>query len=131
MKNFSYHNPTRFEFGKVKEENIGEYISESGVSKVLIVYGSERIKHSGLFNKVAQSLTDKGIHFEELGGVQSNPLLSKVYEGIEIAKAKSWKRYWLWAVVRFSIRRKLLLLVLLTRVMYGTSLLIKPCPKRH
>ncbi|MCD8555845.1 MAG: iron-containing alcohol dehydrogenase [Bacteroides graminisolvens] len=88
MKNFSYHNPTRIEFGKGKEENIGEYISESGVSKVLIVYGSERIKHSGLFNKVAQSLTDKGIHFEELGGVQSNPLLSKVYEGIEIAKAK-------------------------------------------
>lgn len=88
MKNFSYHNPTRIEFGKGKEGNIGEYISESGVSKVLIVYGSERIKHSGLFNKVAQSLTDKGIHFEELGGVQSNPLLSKVYEGIEIAKAK-------------------------------------------
>ena len=88
MKNFSYHNPTRIEFGKGKEENIGEYISESGVSKVLIVYGSERIKHSGLFNKVAQSLTDKGILFEELGGVQSNPLLSKVYEGIEIAKAK-------------------------------------------
>ena len=88
MKNFSYHNPTRIEFGKGKEENIGEYISESGVSKVLIVYGSERIKHSGLFNKVAQSLTDKGVHFEELGGVQSNPLLSKVYEGIEIAKAK-------------------------------------------
>ena len=88
MKNFSYHNPTRIEFGKGKEGNIGEYISESGVSKVLIVYGSERIKHSGLFNKVAQSLTDKGILFEELGGVQSNPLLSKVYEGIEIAKAK-------------------------------------------
>lgn len=88
MKNFSYHNPTRIEFGKGKEENIGEYISETGVSKVLIVYGSERIKHSGLFNKVAQSLTGKGIHFEELGGVQSNPLLSKVYEGIEIAKAK-------------------------------------------
>ncbi len=88
MKNFSYHNPTRIEFGKGKEGNIGEYISESGVSKVLIVYGSERIKHSGLFNKVAQSLTDKGILFEELGGVQSNPLLSKVYEGIEIAKVK-------------------------------------------
>ncbi len=88
MKNFSYHNPTRIEFGKGKEENMGEYISESGVSKVLIVYGSERIKHSGLFNKVAQSLTNKGIHFEELGGVQSNPLLSKMYEGIEIAKAK-------------------------------------------
>jgi NADP-dependent alcohol dehydrogenase len=86
MKNFSYHNPTRIEFGTGKEENIGQYISESGVSKVLIVYGSERIKQTGLFGKVVKSLTDNGISFESLGGVQSNPLLSKVYEGIELAK---------------------------------------------
>lgn len=88
MKNFSYHNPTRIEFGTGKEENIGKYISEYGVSKVLIVYGSERIRKDGLFDKVAKSLTDNGISLEVLGGVQSNPLLSKVYEGIEIAKSK-------------------------------------------
>jgi alcohol dehydrogenase YqhD (iron-dependent ADH family) len=68
MIDFSYYNPTRIEFGKGKEANIGKYIAEYGVSKVLIVYGSDRIK--------------------KLGGVQSNPLLSKVYEGIEIAKSK-------------------------------------------
>lgn len=88
MRNFSHYNPTRIEFGKGKEENIGQYISEYGVSKVLLVYGSERIKKSGLFDKVAQSLADSGVTFEALGGVQSNPLLSKVYEGIEIAKSK-------------------------------------------
>ncbi len=89
MKNFSYHNPTRIEFGQGKENNIGQYISESGVSKVLIVYGSERIRQNGLFDGVAKSLADNGISFEALGGVQSNPLLSKVYEGIEIAKSKN------------------------------------------
>lgn len=89
MKNFSYHNPTRIEFGTGKEENVGQYISEYGISKVLIVYGSERIKKNGLFDKVAKLLTDNGISFEALGGVQSNPLLSKVYEGIEIAKSKN------------------------------------------
>ena len=89
MKNFSYHNPTRIEFGAGKEENIGQYISEYGVSKILIVYGSERIKKNGLFEKVTKSLTDNEISFESLGGVQSNPLLSKVYEGIEIAKSKN------------------------------------------
>nr|WP_321520369.1 iron-containing alcohol dehydrogenase [uncultured Macellibacteroides sp.] len=89
MKNFSYHNPTRIEFGTGKEENVGQYISEHGISKVLIVYGSERIKKNGLFDKVAKLLTDNGISFEALGGVQSNPLLSKVYEGIEIAKSKN------------------------------------------
>lgn len=89
MKNFSYYNPTRIEFGTGKEENIGQYISEYGVSKILIVYGSERIKQTGLFDKVAKSLTKDGISFETLGGVQSNPLLSKVYEGVEIAKSKN------------------------------------------
>jgi len=88
MKAFTYYNPTRIEFGKGKEENIGKYISENGVSKLLIVYGSERIKKSGLFDKVAKSLNENHISFEELGGVQSNPLLSKVYEGIKIAKSK-------------------------------------------
>jgi len=88
MRNFSFYNPTRIEFGKGKEGNIGKYISEYGVSKVLVVYGSERIKESGLFDKVAKSLADSGVTFEVLGGVQSNPILSKVYEGIEIAKSK-------------------------------------------
>lgn len=88
MKDFTYYNPTRIEFGMGKEKNIGKYIAEYGVSKVLIVYGSERIKKSGLFDTIAKSLTDNRINFEQLGGVQSNPLLSKVYEGIKLAKAK-------------------------------------------
>lgn len=88
MKNFTYYNPTRIEFGKGKEENIGKYISEYGISKVLVVYGSERIKKNGLFEKVTSALKRSAITFEELGGVQSNPVLSKVYEGIEISKTK-------------------------------------------
>ena len=88
MKDFTYYNPTRIEFGKGKENQIGEYLSQYGISKVLVVYGSNRIKQSGLFDRVAKSLTEHGISFAELGGVQSNPLLSKVYEGIDTAKAK-------------------------------------------
>lgn len=86
MKNFGYYNPTRIEFGRGKEENIGKYISESGIKKVLIVYGSERIKKDGLFDRAAKSLKENGIVFEDLGGVVSNPVLSKVYEGIERAR---------------------------------------------
>jgi len=87
MKNFTYCNPARIEFGKGKEKNIGQYMSEYGVKKVLIVYGSERIKKSGLFDTVTNSLSDHKINYEALGGVQSNPVMGKVYEGIEIAKA--------------------------------------------
>lgn len=86
MKDFTYYNPTRIEFGRGKEEKIGQYISEYGVSKVLVVYGSDRIKKNGLFDKIALSLIDSGISLVELGGVKSNPVLSKVYEGIELAK---------------------------------------------
>jgi NADP-dependent alcohol dehydrogenase len=86
MKNFSFYNPTRIEFGKGKEDNIGQYMAEYGIKKTLIVFGSDRIKKSGLFDKVAKSLNDNGIEFIELGGVQSNPVLSKVYEGVELAK---------------------------------------------
>ena len=87
MKDFSYYNPTRIEFGAGKEKNIGQYIAQYGVKKVLIIYGSERIKKSGLFETVTKSLEEKGIAFEQLGGVVSNPVMSKVYEGIELAKA--------------------------------------------
>lgn len=87
MKDFTYHNPTRIEFGKGKEENIGQYISEYGLKKVLIVYGSERVKKNGLLGTVTKSLNEKGISYVELGGVISNPVLSKVYEGIELAKS--------------------------------------------
>ncbi len=87
MKDFTYYNPTRIEFGRGKEKNIGKYIKEYGLSKVLIVYGSERIKKSGLFETVIKSLSGEGISYEELGGVVSNPVMSKVYEGIELAKS--------------------------------------------
>ena len=87
MKAFTYYNPTRIEFGKGKEKNIGQYIAEYGITKVLIVYGSERIRKSGLFDTVADSLTDNKISYEALGGVQSNPVLSKVYEGVALAKS--------------------------------------------
>jgi len=88
MKDFTFCNPTRIEFGKGKEANIGQYISEYGVKKVLIVYGSDRIKRNGLFETVTNALSNKGIRYEELGGVVSNPVLSKVYEGIEIARTR-------------------------------------------
>lgn len=86
MKNFTYYNPTRIEFGKDKEKKIGEFISEYSVKKVLITYGSDRIKKDGLFDTVIESLKANNIKYIELGGIQSNPLLSKVYEGINLAK---------------------------------------------
>jgi alcohol dehydrogenase YqhD (iron-dependent ADH family) len=86
MNDFTYYNPTKIEFGKEKENNIGEYLEQSGIKKILLVYGGGSIKQNGLYDKIITSLKKNNIKFEELSGVVSNPLLSKVNEGIKIAK---------------------------------------------
>jgi len=86
MFDFTFHNPTKIQFGRGKERNIGLYMREFDAKRTLLIYGSERIKKDGLFDTVAASLKENGIEFIELGGVVSNPVLSKVYEGIELAR---------------------------------------------
>ena len=46
---------------------------EYAAKKALIIYGSERVKQSGLFEDVAKSLREHGIEYIECGGVKSNP----------------------------------------------------------
>ena len=86
MVDFIYHNPTKIVFGKNKESFIGDEVKPFGVKKVLLCYGSERIKSDGLYKKVTDSLVKEGIAWVELGGVVSNPKLSKVKEGIALAQ---------------------------------------------
>lgn len=86
MKNFTLYNPTRIEFGRDKENHIGKYMTQYAVKKVLIVYGSERIKTSGLFDRVTKSLIENEIEFLTLGGIKSNPVISKAREGVLMAK---------------------------------------------
>lgn len=86
MNNFTYYNPTKIEFGKEKENNIGEYLIQSNIKKILLVYGGGSVKKNGLYKKVLDSLNKNNIEFTELSGVVSNPLLSKVNEGIKLAK---------------------------------------------
>ena len=86
MNDFSYYNPTKIEFGRGKEKNIGKYIKEEGYESVLLVYGTGSIKKSSLYEDTISSLTEAGVSYEELDGVVSNPLLSRVNDGIKIAK---------------------------------------------
>lgn len=88
MDNFTFFNPTKVEFGKDKEQAIGQHLAEHGVKKVLLTYGSERIKRDGLFSVVSKSLSERGIQFVECGGIVSNPVLSKVREAISLARSQ-------------------------------------------
>jgi len=86
MKDFTFYNPTRIEFGKGKEGNIGQYIKEFGVGSVLVLHGSDRIKKDGLFGRITASLEAQSIGFETIGGVISNPLIGRVRDAIEVVK---------------------------------------------
>ncbi|TYL42113.1 iron-containing alcohol dehydrogenase [Dickeya sp. ws52] len=86
MENFTFFNPTKIEFGVDKEQSIGQHLADHGIKNVLLCYGSERIKRDGLFDIVSQRLNEQGIALVECGGIVSNPQLSKVREGIELAK---------------------------------------------
>ncbi|MDD4403076.1 MAG: iron-containing alcohol dehydrogenase, partial [Desulfitobacteriaceae bacterium] len=55
-------------------------------SKVLVHYGGGSIKRSGLLDKVIKSLQQVRVEYIELGGVQPNPRLSLVREGIKLCR---------------------------------------------
>lgn len=87
MENFVFHNPTKLVFGKGTVEKIGEFLRKDGIKSVLMLYGTGSIKKNGVYEKVVRSLHDNNIEKVEVGGVRPNPVLSKVHEAIEVAKA--------------------------------------------
>lgn len=86
MVNFEYYTPTKVVFGKDSEQKTGELLKEYGATKVLIHYGGNSAKTSGLLDRICASLKEAGIPYVTLGGVVPNPRLSLVYEGIELCK---------------------------------------------
>ncbi len=89
MKNFTYYTPTKIFFGKGEELKIGKIIKEYGFKKVLIHYGKNSIKKSGLYDVIIKKLDECGISHVELGGVSANPKLSLVLEGIKLVKKEN------------------------------------------
>lgn len=86
MVNFIYNAPTKVVFGKGTECQVGELVKEQKATKVLVHFGGESARKSGLIDRVAASLQEAGIPYVELGGAQPNPRLALVYEGIELCK---------------------------------------------
>ena len=86
MDNFTFYSPTLFAFGDGEEKNTGALVKRFGGTKVLLVCGGGSVKRNGAYDAVTASLTDAGIPYAELSGVQANPRSGKVYEGIEIAR---------------------------------------------
>ncbi|MCF7891098.1 iron-containing alcohol dehydrogenase [Candidatus Bipolaricaulota bacterium] len=88
MQNFTYQNRTKIIFGKGAEREIGSEVRKYS-DKILLLYGGGAVKEYGIYDKVLSSLRESRVEVAELGGVQPNPRLKLVKEGIELCKSEN------------------------------------------
>ena len=86
MKDFIYYAPTEVVFGEDSEKQVASLVKKYGGKRVLVHYGGQSAKKSGLLDNIFGLLNEGGIEFFELGGVVPNPRLSKVREGIALCR---------------------------------------------
>lgn len=89
MDNFTLNIPTKIFFGRNQIKVLGRQIEKYGGKRVLICYGSKRIKKEGLFQTITDKLADRGLYFAELGGIEPNPRITSVREGVKICREEN------------------------------------------
>lgn len=85
MNNFSFHAPTKILFGKGQIENLGKEIKPYA-KKVLLAYGGGSVKKIGLYDKTISILKENGIEFVELSGIEPNPKIESVRDGVKLCR---------------------------------------------
>lgn len=85
MLDFTYNIPTKIYFGKNALDFVGEEVKKFS-DKVLITYGGGSIKKNGIYYKVISELKNSGVEIFELSGIEPNPRIDSVREGVKIIK---------------------------------------------
>ncbi len=85
MQNFNYHVPTKILFGEKKVFEIGKEIKKCG-TRVLLTYGGGSVKKIGLYDQVINQLKENDLFFVELSGIQPNPRITSVREGVKLCR---------------------------------------------
>lgn len=85
MDNFLYHIPTKIHFGRGKVSELPGEVQVYG-KRVLLVYGGGSIKKIGLYDRITKLFADAGIEWFELGGVDPNPRVESVREGVRLCR---------------------------------------------
>jgi len=86
MNNFRFHAYTDIRFGKGQVDSLPSLLAPYG-KNVLMVYGGGSIKRNGLYDRIKELLADFNIF--ELGGVEPNPRITSVREGVAICKKEN------------------------------------------
>lgn len=85
MDNFVFCAPTKILFGKGQVINLPKEILKVG-KKVLLAYGGGSIKKIGLYDEIIKLLKDNDIEYFELSGIEPNPRIDSVREGVKICR---------------------------------------------
>lgn len=86
FQDFAIRIGTEFVFGRDAETQVGARLAALGATRVLVHHdGGDYLRSTGLLDRVLASLTAAGLETIELGGVQPNPRLSLVREGVALA----------------------------------------------
>jgi len=83
MNSFSYWSPTKVIFGADTAGRTGGEVKAFGGSNALVIFGGGSAVKSGLLDTVTKSLTEAGVSYTCVGGVQPNPLLEFAQQIIE------------------------------------------------
>ncbi len=82
---FDYYNPTKIYFGKTALSNLAGELDGFG-KNVLLMYGKNSIKQTGLYDQIVGILKECGKNVVELSGINSNPRYSQVLQGCKLVK---------------------------------------------
>lgn len=90
MNEFSWHNPCRLEFGRSRRD--GFMATIAGLAdRVLLLYGGGSIKANGVYDLVTKALAAHRITAVELSGVEPNPKIASVREGVRLCREHDLK----------------------------------------
>lgn len=85
MQSFDYCNRTKIIFGKGTARRTGAECALIS-KRILLLHSGGHVVKSGLLDAIKETLEANDVSYIELSGVKPNPLLSKVREGITIAR---------------------------------------------
>lgn len=85
MNSFIYDIPTKVYFGEGQLGNLGAELKRFG-RRVLLTYGGGSIKRIGLYDKVMEELHSADLEVYELSGIEPNPRIDSVREGVRMCK---------------------------------------------
>ncbi|MBN1777364.1 MAG: iron-containing alcohol dehydrogenase [Clostridiales bacterium] len=88
MIDFTFQNPAKIIFGRSALSHLYEEAARYS-RRVLLVYGGGSVKRIGLYDDVMNILSGGGFTVFELSGIVPNPVLSRVYEGIELCRREN------------------------------------------